>query len=778
MLSINSQVFLAAGVLLAALGLTGCISGGGEPVTTPPTTASTAASIILSSSATSLKADGSNSTTITATVVDAKNQSVSGATVVFTVKSGSGHFTTPSSGPSSSGGIVTITYSARSSSGTVNQTDHTDIILAVVDGSSPVVSEQISIPVTASSYALSLGTSLSSIKSDGSNSTTITAYVTDAIHVPISRQQVSFSAPTGLLGTSSGDSKADGTVTIPFSALATSIAADRTNRTEIVTATILGTSVTAQIPIQITGSTLTLSSTETIAQVGAAVSLTASAKDAAEAGVNGQTIRFSIDSKSTGAGTLSAATATTGSNGTTPSATLTGTAPGTVIVNADWLNAAGNSTYTASTSIAVSAVGISFAVTSPTSNPTPLTLAASQPISVSVPPSISGVAVANVRFATTMGTWSNGKEYSALAPVANAVTETLKAGGNSGTANIQIDALDSSGKVLATLNRLFALSAATGTQISLQASVSTVAPSTGGSTNSTSLTATVRDASNNTVGNAPVQFLILNDTGSGAQINPVVAYTNSNGQAVATFTAGALSTVGGLQIKAALVGTTVSDSKTINVAGTSVSVTLGKATAISSTDIGTTYTLPMSVLVVSSTGGAVSGATVTLSAFPTRYYRGGRDAKCEPVYSPAKITIAGIAEVGNKICYGVPADPVKGTPAGTASCVFPNEDVNENDILESGEDYDPIGDGRGLGSITPPHAAAGTLPPTVVTNANGVGTFNLIYLKNYANWVESRIRAKVVVNGTEFVNELKFNLTALNTDMDPVCALGASPFGL
>jgi len=608
-----------------------------------------------------------------------------------------------------------------------------------------------------------LATSASSLKTDGSNSTTITATVIDANNLAIPGQIVKFAATTGQLGISSGASSATGVVTIPFSALATSGTPDRTNRTETVTASIIGTSVTAQIPVQISGSALTITALQTIAQVGEVVSLTAFAKDAAAIGVDAQSIRFSIDGKSTGAGTLSATTATTGSNGTTPPVTLTGTAPGNVIVKADWLNAAGNPTLSASTSIAVTSVGTSFAVVSPTTNPTSLTLSGSQAISVSVPTTISGTTVAQVRFATTLGTWSTASKTSAVTPVANAVTETLRAGGNSGTANIQIDALDGSGKVLATLNRIFALSAATGTQISLQPSVSTVAPSTGGSNNTATLTATVRDAAHNTVGNTPVLFEIVNDTGSGAQISPVVVYTNSNGVAVATFTSGAVSTVGGLQIKASVVGTTVTDTKTINVAGTSVSVTLGYANRFNSTHDNTNYTLPMSVLVVSSTGGAVAGATVTLSAFPVFYYRGTRDLVsigpllCSAKYSLAKVTVPGIATAG--ITYA-----------------FPNEDANENDILDPGEDYDPTGDGRGLGAITPPHASAGTLPSTVVTDANGVGLFNLIYQKDYGNWVDSRVRAKVVVNGTEFVSELIFNLPVLLSDMTP-CTLPNSPFG-
>ncbi|MFA6312561.1 MAG: hypothetical protein WCV99_08425 [Sterolibacterium sp.] len=554
-------------------------------------------------------------------------------------------------------------------------------------------------------------------------------------------------------------------MTIPFSALALAGKADRTNRTEVVTASIVGTAVTAQIPIQITGSTLAITPSRNVAQIGELVSVVAATYDAGSTGAGNQSIRFSIDSKSTGAGTLSAATATTGSTGSIAPLMLTVTAPGNLIVNADWLNAAGNVTLSASTTIVVTSIGIPFEVTSPATNPTALALSASKAISVSVPTAISGVTVANVRFATTLGKWSNSSKTSTKIPAANAVTETLTAGISSGNANIQIDALDGSGNVLATLNRVFALSAATGTKISLQSSVSIVAPSNGGTTNSATLIATVRDDKNNTVGNAPVLFEIVDPTGSGEQISPVVAYTNSNGLAVTTFYSGAVATVGGLQVRASVVGTSpaVIDTKTINVSGTGASLTLGRSSGTTSTDNGTTYTLPMTVLVVSSTGGAVAGATVTLTAFPTHYYRGYRnDNKLDPSYCAAVHT---------------KAKRTVGPVVANVTMDFPNEDVNENDILDEGEDYDPNGDGGGKDSITPPHASAGTLPPTVVTNANGVGSFNLIYLKSYAHWVESRIRAKVVVNGTESVNEFKFLLIPSFADMSPDCVLPDSPFG-
>ena len=748
------------------------------PVQVTSTAVAPAAALILASSLTSLKADGSNSSTITATVVDSNGLAVSGAAVRFDVKSGSGHFITASSGLSSAAGVVTISYSALSSVGTSNQTDHTDTLSITVVGTA--VTGEITIPVTASSLSLLVTASPSSVKTDGSTSTMITASVIDNFRAPVPGQKVVFTAPTGLLGTSSGDSKPDGTVTIPFSALSVASTSDRTNRTEVVTASIVGTSVKAQIPIQIVGSTLAIMPSKSTAQVGETISLVAAASDAAANGVSGQSIRLTIDNKSTGAGALSTTSVVSAAGGTTPAVTLSITAPGNLTITADWLNAAGNQTLTTSTTIVVTAIGIPFALTSPVTNPTSLALAASQDVSLSVPTLIAGVTVASVRFATTLGTWSNSSKSSVVSPVANTARETLSAGSNSGNANIQIDALDSAGKVLATLNRVFALSAATGTKISLQPSVSIIAPSTGGTTNSATLTATVRDVNNNTVGNAPVLFEIVNPTGSGEQITPVIAYTTSDGQAVATFTSGALSTVGGLQIKATLVGTAVADTKSINVSGTSVSLTLGQASGVGSTDNGTTYTLPMAVLVVSSTGGAVSGATVTLSAFPTHYYRGHRESVSTKISETVTTTTTCV--------------PIKTKAGRTAlayvsegSTAFPNEDANENDILDAAEDYDPIGDGRGIGSITPPHAAAGTLPPTVVTGANGVGTFNLVYLKSYADWVKTRIRAKAVVNGTEFVNELKFDLPASSSDTGTTTAAGGgsgsacgvpdSPFG-
>lgn len=621
--------------------------------------------------------------------------------------------------------------------------------------------------VTNTATQIVLATSSASVKSDGSNSSTITATVLNASNAVVPNATVTFSTQNGQLGAVSGASDANGQVTIPFSA-----GTDRTNRTAVITATVTGSSASGQTAIQVTGSTLSVTASSLTIQVGGApanATLSAVAKDAASTGVASQSIRISIPAGNGaltgGTGSATSQTVTTAADGTAPAVTFTPASAGTVSVTTEWLNASGAVTLSDTKTITVTAVGIAFAVTSPATSPSALQLGASQAMTVSVPTTISGTNVANVRFASTLGTWQGSTtKVSTQAPAANAVTETLVAGASSGTANIQIDALDGANNVLATLNWVFALSApaATAANISLQPSVSNVAPNTGGvKTNTSTLTATVRDASLNTVSGASVLFEIMNPTGSGEEITPVLANTNSSGQAVATFYSGVNPTVGGLKLKASIVGQPtacdnsvtpaipgICDVKTVNVTGSGVSVSLGSANVINSSTDNTNYLLPMSVLVVSSSGTAVANATVSLAAFPTRYYSGGRAIDCSAVY--AVQTVGGVTY--------------------NAGVGVPNEDANENDILDGGEDK------NGDLLLSPAHSTAGTVPATVTTDASGSASFTLTYQKQYSSWIETRIRAKTVVSGTESTNELKFVLPYSQKDANP-CSLPPSPGG-
>ncbi len=624
-------------------------------------------------------------------------------------------------------------------------------------------------PTTTSPTAskIVMSTTNATVKTDNSNSATITATVMDSNNIAISGATVTFTNGTGQLGVSSGISSSTGAVTIPF----TSGLSDKTNRTETITATVSGTQATAQIPIQVTGSTISVMASPSSVQAGAPVTLTASVKDAAPAGVSGQTVRFSIPSGngslSGGTGTSVSQTVTTGTDGTTSSVVFTPAVAGSVIVTAEWLNAAGNATVSATTSLTVTSAGTSFAVTSPASSPSSVQLNTSQAVVVSVPISISGTTVSSVRFSTTLGTWSNGSKIRAVTPSASTATETLSAGTSSGTANVQIDALDANGKVLATVNHVFMLSApsAAAGVVTLQSSVSNVAPSTGGSSNSATLTATVRTTSGGSVvGSAAVLFEIMNPTGSGEQISPVVVITDDFGQAKTTFVSGSQSTVGGLKVKASIVDKATAncdnssthaagycDVKIVYVNATGVSVSLGAANVLRSVNNDADYELPMSVLVVDNAGAAVKNTLVSLSAFPVWYYTGGRDDKCAAVWDEDMNFPDIRGKIAEDLSSGV-------------------DSHRENANLDANEDI------NGNGELTPPQASAGSLPSTVTTDENGVATFSLIYHKTHADWVTTRVRAKVVVpTGTsESTNELTFVLPHLRSDAEP-CSLPPSP---
>ena len=116
-----------------------------------------------------------------------------------------------------------------------------------------------------------------------------------------------------------------------------------------------------------------------------------------------------------------------------------------------------------------------------------------------------------------------------------------------------------------------------------------------------------------------------------------------------------------------------------------------------------------------------------------------------------------------------------------------NEDLNENLILDPGEDgyrhyyYGTLPAAvtpspNTTGKLIPPNSAGGTLPTTAITDANGVATFNLTYPKNSAIWTVVRVRASTIVQGSETVAQIIFRLPALDSDVGPPCLLQDSPY--
>jgi hypothetical protein len=325
-----------------------------------------------------------------------------------------------------------------------------------------------------------------------------------------------------------------------------------------------------------------------------------------------------------------------------------------------------------------------------------------------------------------------------------------------------------------------AMTAITPAIITVQATPSVVPKSVGTTTGTSTLIATVTDAIGRPVGNAPVAFSIVNPTGGGETVSPVVAFTAATpggglilGQARTSFNSGSLTSgAGGVQVRATVLGTGVQteaagtnltasgNDAAIVIGGQAGSVAFGSATVLQETSNATAYIQAMSVLVADANGSpAPKGTVVNLSLWPIAWSTG---AGC-----------------------GFDADAAgKGT--------FKNEDVNENLTLDAGEDgtrvfYAPPNAVAAGGTqdtrITPANSAAGTLTSTnsldaagtVTTNESGVGTFNLTYGKNSAIWTVVRIRATSVVAGSDATGEIQFRLPALLSDTTP-CRLPDSPY--
>lgn len=286
-------------------------------------------------------------------------------------------------------------------------------------------------------------------------------------------------------------------------------------------------------------------------------------------------------------------------------------------------------------------------------------------------------------------------------------------------------------------------------QIVLQATPTTI-ETNAGDVNKSTLIATVKNAENQVIRGAPVNFSMTGATGGGESISPAIAYTNSEGQATATFSAGTLASgAAGVNVCSAVIGTAIPDScVSIIIGGTAGSMAISRGTTIESVNDDTVYRLPMTVLVSDSAGNPVGGAGVSLRVWPSRcatgYWMEVDEGECEPVYE----------------------------------CVLVNEDTEKDGWTE---DEDRNGDNE----PTPPQAAAGVLTAdfnagregqveiNVTTDGTGLATFDLIYPKASAAWVEDRITATTEVLGTATTSTATFWLPWLE---DESCNLQASPY--
>ena len=662
------------------------------------------------------------------------------------------------------------------------------------------------VPVTTTVASLQISGLPTTIKSDNSNTATITVIAASASNATVPDAVITIGADTGLLNAQTVTTDVAGKASVTFS----SGTANKANRTATITAT--SGAATALLPVQIVGSTLALSvsGTSLPSNGTSPVTLTITAKDAGGSPISGAAVALA----QTGSGTvtLTPATGTTDVNGKL-AVTVAGATAGTVTVSATGVGATASTSFTVASS--ASTFGISMVTLNAASGVVPTSPKnAAMQIGDSLVVQVTAPAPTNsVVFATTIGTW-NGPASSVVAvvPVAGIATATLSST-SAGVASVQV--LDAANATLSDTLTV-GITAKTPASITLQASPTVLPRSVGSTTGFSNLTAIVYDATGAPVGGAPVAFSIVTGTGtnSGETVSPVVVFSASStanglalGAAPTTFTSGSQSSSqSGVQIRASVVGTAIatqpigvpnlhlpsSNDVAVIVGGTAGSVAFGQAARIiDAGQTSTIYSFPMSVLVADSNGSpAPKGTVVNISAWPIAWTTGSRGFGCDPdpdgkVWDPNAVD---------------PATGLVGAYVAGNGGTFLNEDVNENLVLDATEDgarkFYTTGtatsaSGRTVpagtkdGKITPLNSYGGTvastnpddLPGTATTDANGLATFNLTYTKSSAIWVISRIRAQAVVQGSPAVGQLDFRLAPSQADETTTsCFLPPSPF--
>jgi len=570
---------------------------------------------------------------------------------------------------------------------------------------------------TAQGASISLATSQATVQSDNIDSADITATVLDDNGAVVEDVLVTFSCSAGFMTASSQITDSNGVASITFTS------GTDNNQTATITASASGVSPVS-IPIQIVGSKLTLEvTTNSIYDDGSdSAELTVTATNAADALQSG--VPITLTAAGAGAVTLSETDGLTELNGVF-TVTVTGTSAGTVTVTAQGVG------DTKSVDFTVNASGqIVFGIDSLEEEGTPVTFQDPYPLStgrelkiiVNAPDPPAGVT--EVLFATTVGEWDGGASKVVWKTIVAGQAEAVLSSADAGSATVEVYY---AGSQLPRDSMTVAISQPTlaADSVVLQASADVIQPSVGSEKNTITLTATVTSGGQ-PVGGAAVAFSIVNPLGGGESISPVVAISESTGEAVTTFESGTLSTdQNGITIRATVIGTAIEDEIAIEIGGTALSLAIGYGTVIQSNDSETLYILPMSVIVADANGNPVSGATVSLGLWPIAYRTGA--------WYETKIV--------DKTVWRV-----------YTSGIFPNEDVNLNGYSDTGED-------RNLdGQLTPPNSAGGTVPDTVQTDDNGVANFQLEFLKTYAVWVTDRIRATTTVLGTETTSYLQFGL--------------------
>ncbi len=565
-------------------------------------------------------------------------------------------------------------------------------------------------PVAAS---IELISSLSSMRSSGADTAELIAIVKDANNVVIEGITVNFQTSSGSIAVtqaitdSVGQSKAS---------LTTSN--DPSNRQITVTATVSGqSSITDSIVVAVTGTTLAISGPNAVGQGGTA-SFSLTLKDADGNGLANREI--SLSSLSSVGNSFSAGTVTTNAQGVA-TATYNASNGGSDTITAEAINNSVVSTHLISVS------NLSFVLTraAPQGD---IPLNETRQVTLNWTDNGQPQSGETVVFTTTRGT-VNGMSSVSMTTVAGSASVTIAAS-TAGRAVISA----TSGGNSTSLDVEFV--AVTPTTIVVDAAPKTVAPSGQTST----ITATLRDANQNVVKGQTVSFTVIDP--SGGTINPATAITDSSGQATTTYTSNATTAQDGVTIVGTISGTALTDQVKLTVAQSPLFITIGTGNKLDSDSDGISYTKKYLVFVTDVNGNARPNQVVNLSVVPVL-----------PSQSDGFAYNKGVWVEGTDTWV----------PGISVQCQ--NEDLNQNGRLDSGEDTN----GNNDGFLTPGNVvsigASSSSTGSVTTDADGYAIVSLRYAKEYGAWVQVRLRASATVSGTESFAIKDFLLQVLAEDV-------------
>lgn len=596
--------------------------------------------------------------------------------------------------------------------------------------------------IVVSPQSMSVSLSQKTVKTDESDSCTITVIVLDKDRVGIPDLDVAFSAAGGVL--SASIVKTD--LVTAKAEVVFSAGPDKVNKNVTVTVTVADLSPVL-IPIQLTGTTISLENTTSNLQIGGADSdtITLTLKDGGATAIPDESVTVSVESSSTGAATLScvAGDLDCSANGNIltlksdfsgqGSFAVQGSAVGSVTIAAEAMGAKASASYT------IGVKGTSFGISSPSADPYSLTTNTDLTIDVVAP------GVSTVRFATTLGAWEGGISRVVEKAVSGGTASAVLMSSVAGVATIQVFDVASSA-TQDSMNVAISAPTSEASQVDIQAIPSVVGLSSSDSDFKATITATVKNASDQPVAGAPVAFSIVNPIGGGEKVYPVISTTDISGKATTTFTSGSMaSDSSGVQILAeVLVGSMPTRATSVKIGGEAGSINISFGTVINSINDDTAYELPIGILVTDANGTAVNGVRVSLSAWPSEYRKGQWEevepGKCELRPGP------GIANEDDLYLDG----------------------RKRNLILDAGEDVNSDG------QLTPLNTAAGSLVGTVTTDSSGLASFKLVYLKTSAAWIETEITASTLVLGDQSISTYRFWLPF---QAGEECKLPHSPYG-